>query len=143
MHHHGTSTHKNLLETARAAGSFTTLLAAIELAGLTQTLIDEGPFTLFAPDDEAFAALPEGAVESLLGDREILVTVVSYHVVPGRLPLTQVAYLRRAQTLQGEAIRLALDGYLHIDGARLVEPDIEASNGLIHVIDRVLLPAQI
>src|SRR6185437_9977655 len=104
--HNGTSTHKNLLETARAAGSFTTLLAAIEHAGLTGTLIDSGPFTVFAPDDEAFASLPEGAVDSLLADPEILTSVVSYHVVPDRLALVQVAYLRRAPTLQGESLRL-------------------------------------
>jgi uncharacterized surface protein with fasciclin (FAS1) repeats len=141
--HNGTSTHKNLLQTAREVGSVTTLLAAFEQAGLTRTLIDNGPVTVFAPDDEAFAALPEGAVDSLLAEPEMLSSVIGYHVVPGRLALAQVAYLRRAQTLQGESLRLSLDGYLHIDGARLVEADIEASNGVIHVIDRVLLPAQI
>jgi uncharacterized surface protein with fasciclin (FAS1) repeats len=138
-----TSTHKNILETARAAGTLTTLLAAVDRAGLTPTLTDDGPFTVFAPHDEAFAELPDGAVESLLGEPDTLASVVTYHLVPGRLPLAEVAYLRRASTLQGETLRLSLDGELHVDGARLIDADIEASNGLIHVIDRVLLPAQI
>jgi len=141
--HNGTSTRKNLLETARAAGSFTTLLAAIDQAGFTQSLIDDGPFTVFAPDDEAFAGLPEGAVDSLLAEPDTLTSVVTYHLVRGRLALAQVVYLRRALTLQGEDLRLSLNGSLQIDGARLVEADIEASNGVIHAIDRVLLPAQI
>ncbi len=142
MAYGGTST-QNILETARAAGTLTTLLAAIERAGLTPTLADDGPFTVFAPHDDAFSDLPEGAVESLLAEPDTLASVVTYHLVPGRLPLSEVAYLRRASTLQGEALRLSLDGEVHVDGARLIDADIEASNGLIHVIDRVLLPAQI
>ncbi len=141
--HYGTSTRKNILETARAVGNFTTLLAVIEHAGLAHTLTDGGPFTMFAPHDEAFAELPEGTVESLFAEPDTLTSIVAYHLVPGRLALTEVAYLRRAPTLQGEMLRLSLDGHLHVDGARLVDADIEASNGLIHVIDRVLLPAQI
>lgn len=133
----------NILETARAAGTFTTLLTAIERAGLDSTLASDGPFTVFAPHDEAFGHLPEGAVESLLAEPETLTSVVTYHLVPGRLSATEVACLRRATTLQGENLRLSLDGHVHVDGACLVDPDIEASNGLIHVIDRVLLPAQI
>jgi uncharacterized surface protein with fasciclin (FAS1) repeats len=140
---YGETTTQNILETARAAGTFTTLLAAIERAGLTPTLADDGPFTVFAPPDEAFSELPDGAVESLLAEPDTLASVVTYHLVPGRLPLSEVAYLRRASTLQGETLRLSLDGEVHVDGARLIDADIEASNGLIHVIDRVLLPAQI
>lgn len=142
MRHEATA-QRNIIETARAAGTFTTLLAAIERAGLEWTLAAEGPFTVFAPNDEAFAQLPEGAVDSLLAEPDTLKSVVTYHLVPGRLPAAEVAYLRRAPTLQGEMLRLSLDREVHVDGARLVDADIEASNGLIHVVDRVLLPAQI
>ena len=134
---------RNIVEVARAAGTLTTLLEAISRAGLEETLAGEGPFTVFAPHDDAFAELPDGAVESLLDQPDTLTSVVTYHLVPGRLPAAEVASCRRAPTLQGETLRLSLDGEVHIDGARLLEADIQASNGLIHVIDRVLLPAQI
>jgi uncharacterized surface protein with fasciclin (FAS1) repeats len=134
---------KNIVDTARAAGTFTTLLEAISRVGLEETLAAEGPFTVFAPHDDAFAELPEGAVQSLLDQPDTLTSVITYHLVPGRLPAADVACRRRAPTLQGETLRLSRDGEVHIDGARLLESDIQASNGLIHVIDRVLLPAQI
>ncbi len=137
------STQRNLLETARAAGAFTTLLTAIERAGLGPTLAEDGPFTVFAPHDDAFAELPKGAVDSLLAERDTLASVLTYHLVPGRLPVAEVASLRRVHTLQGERLRLSLDVEVHVDGARVLDADIEASNGLIHVVDRVLLPAQI
>ena len=134
---------QNIVDTARAAGILTTLLEAISRAGLEDTLAGDGPFTVFAPHDDAFAELPEGAVDSLLGQPDTLTSVVTYHLVPGRLPAAEVACRRRAPTLQGETLRLSQDGEVHIDGARLLKADIRASNGLIHVIDRVLLPAQI
>jgi uncharacterized surface protein with fasciclin (FAS1) repeats len=134
---------RNIVDIARAAGTFTTLLTAVERAGLEQQLTDGGPFTVFAPSDEAFAKLPEGAVRSLLDDPDTLTSVVTYHLVPGRLSAAEVASRRRAPTLQGETLRLSRDGEVHVDSARLIAADIEASNGLIHVIDRVLLPAQI
>ena len=132
---------KNIVETAREAGSFTTLLAAVEAAGLGDTLAGGGPFTVFAPSDEAFAKLPAGTVESLLADRAKLTDVLTYHVVPGRVTAAEVVQLETAPTVQGAALPITTDGGVHVDGANVVSTDIEASNGLIHVIDRVLLPA--
>ena len=132
---------KNILETAREAGSFTTLLAAVDAAGLGDTLAGGGPFTVFAPTDEAFATLPEGTVESLLADREKLTMVLTYHVVRGRVTAADAAGLSSAATLQGDELPISTDGGIHIGDASVVSSDIEASNGVIHVIDRVLLPA--
>ena len=132
---------KNILETAREAGSFTTLLAAVDAAGLGDTLAEGGPFTVFAPTDEAFAKLPEGTVESLLADREKLTVVLTYHVVRGRVTAADAAGLSSAATLQGGEVPISTDGGIHIGDASVVSADIEASNGVIHVIDRVLLPA--
>jgi uncharacterized surface protein with fasciclin (FAS1) repeats len=134
---------KNIVETARDAGTFTTLIAAIDRAGLESTLASEGPFTVFAPGDEAFARLPEGAVDSLLAEPDKLAEVLTYHVVPGRVTAADVVGLTTAPTVQGEELRVSVDGSVHVDGARVLNADIEASNGLIHVIDRVLLPAGI
>jgi uncharacterized surface protein with fasciclin (FAS1) repeats len=134
---------KNIVETARDAGTFTTLIAAIDRAGLEPTLAGEGPFTVFAPGDEAFARLPEGAVDSLLAEPDKLAEVLTYHVVPGRVTAADVVGLTTAPTVQGEELRVSVDGSVHVDGARVLNADIEASNGLIHVIDRVLLPAGI
>jgi uncharacterized surface protein with fasciclin (FAS1) repeats len=132
----------DILETARAAGQFTTLVAAIDRAGLGKLLADGGPYTVFAPTDKAFARLPAGAVESLLSSRDTLADVVSYHVVPGRLRKTDVARRLSAETFQGEDLTFSNNGAVRVDGAQLVEGDIEASNGVIHIIDRVLLPAR-
>lgn len=134
---------KNIVETARDAGEFTTLIAAIDRAGLEPTLAGEGPFTVFAPSDEAFAQLPEGTVDSLLAEPDKLAEVLTYHVVPGRVTAADVVGLATARTVQGEELRVSVDGSVHVDGARVISADIEASNGLIHVIDRVLLPAGI
>ena len=131
----------NIVETARQAGSFTTLLAAVDVAGLGETLAGGGPFTVFAPTDEAFAQLPEGTVESLLEDPERLAQVLTYHVVPGRVTSADAAGARSAPTVQGEELPISVDGGIHVAGANVVSADIEASNGLIHVIDQVLLPA--
>ena len=132
---------KNIVETARDAGKFTTLIAAIDRAGLESTLAGEGPFTVFAPSDEAFAQLPEGTVDSLLAEPDKLASVLTYHVVPGRVTAADVVGLATAPTVQGEELPVSVDGSVHVDGARVISADIEASNGIIHVIDRVLLPA--
>ena len=132
---------KNIVETAREAGSFTTLLAAVDAAGLGDTLAGGGPFTVFAPSDEAFAKLPAGTVESLLVDRAKLTDVLTYHVVPGRVTAAEVVQLETAPTVQGAELPITTDGGVHVGDANVVSADIEATNGVIHVIDRVLLPA--
>jgi uncharacterized surface protein with fasciclin (FAS1) repeats len=132
---------KNIVETAREAGSFTTLLAAVDAAGLGETLAGGGPFTVFAPSDEAFAKLPDGTVESLLADRARLTDVLTYHVVPGRVTAAVAAGLSSASTVQGSDLPISTGDGVHVGDASVVSADIEASNGVIHVIDRVLLPA--
>jgi uncharacterized surface protein with fasciclin (FAS1) repeats len=134
---------KNIVETAWDAGTFTTLIAAIDRAGLEPTLVSEGPFTVFAPNDEAFARLPEGTVDSLLAEPAKLAQVLTYHVVPGRVTAADAAGLANAPTVQGEDLPLSADGGIHVDGAHVISADIEASNGIIHVVDRMLLPAGI
>ena len=133
----------NILQTARIAGSFDTLVTAIDRAGLSEVLEHEGPYTVFAPSDAAFAKLPVGAVESLLAAPDTLADVVNYHVVPGRMTWADIADRISAETLQGEDLAISNNGVVRIDGARLISGDIEASNGVIHIIDRVLLPARI
>jgi uncharacterized surface protein with fasciclin (FAS1) repeats len=132
---------KNIVETAREAGSFTTLLAAVDAAGLGDTLAGGGPFTLFAPNDEAFAKLPAGTVESLLADPAKLTDVLTYHVVPGCVRAADAMQLDAAPTVQGGELPIVVEGGVHVGGANVVSADIEAGNGVIHVIDRVLLPA--
>src|SRR5450755_2458592 len=139
----GVEMQKNIVETARDAGTFTTLIAAIDRAGLESTLAGEGPFTVFAPSDEAFAHLPDGTVDSLLAEPAKLATVLTYHVVPGRVTAADVVALTTAPTVNGEELPVSVDGGIHVDGARVINADIEASNGIIHVVDRVLLPAGI
>lgn len=134
---------QNIIETARDAGTFTTLIAAIDRADLEPTLAGERPFTIFAPSDAAFAQLPEGTVESLLADPDKLTHVLTYHVVPDRVTAAEVVGRTKAPTVQGEELSVSVDGSVHVDGARVTSADIEASNGLIHVIDRVLLPTAI
>jgi uncharacterized surface protein with fasciclin (FAS1) repeats len=133
----------NILQTARAAGSLDTLVTAIDRAGLSEVLQHEGPYTVFAPSDEAFAKLPDGAVESLLATPDTLADVVNYHLVPGRITAGDIAGRISAETLQGEDLAISNHGAIRIDGAHLISGDIQASNGVIHVIDRVLLPARI
>ena len=134
---------KNIVETAVEAGSFNTLLAAATAAGLAPTLTGEGPFTVFAPPDEAFAALPEGTVESLLlpENKDKLVEILTFHVVPAKVMAADLADRRtRVLTVQGD--RLAVNGLngVKVNGAEVVAANVEASNGVIHVIDKVLLP---
>jgi transforming growth factor-beta-induced protein len=130
-----------LVEVAAEAGTFETLLAAAAAAGLVEALDGEGPYTLFAPTDDAFAALPEGTVEALLADPEALAEVLLYHVVSGVVTAEQVVTLSEAQTAQGGTVSISVeDGVVLVNGATVVATDIEASNGVIHVIDAVLLP---
>ena len=134
----------DIVDTAVEAGSFQTLVAAVEAAGLVDTLKGEGPFTVFAPTDEAFAALPEGTVESLLEpeNRDQLIAILTYHVVPGAVRSGDLAGQELdVETLQGETVAIdATDGAVTVDDATVVQADIEADNGVIHVIDTVIMP---
>ncbi|SHE69217.1 Uncaracterized surface protein containing fasciclin (FAS1) repeats [Ruegeria intermedia] len=133
----------DIVDTAVSAGSFTTLVAAVQAAGLVDTLKGKGPFTVFAPTDEAFAALPEGTVESLLQpeNKDQLVAILTYHVVPAKVMSGDIAG-KRAQvlTVQGDRLSVNAKNGVKVDGANVVQADIEASNGVIHVVDKVLLP---
>jgi len=131
----------DIIETAKAAGSFNTLATAIEAAGLTETLKGEGPFTVFAPTDEAFAKLPKGTVESLLQDKEKLATILKYHVVAGEVSSAQARKISEANTVAERPLKISqAGGKLMVGKATVTQADIAASNGVIHVIDTVLLP---
>lgn len=137
-----TQSAKNIVETATAAGNFTTLLKAIEAAGLTDTL-KSGSYTVFAPTDEAFAKLPAGTLDSLMKDTEKLKKVLLYHVVSGNVTSTEVAKMKSAKTAEGSTVKIkASDGKVWVDKATVTQPDIAASNGVIHVVDTVLMPTQ-
>lgn len=130
----------DIVDTAASAGQFTTLVAAIKKADLVDTLKAAGPYTVFAPTDEAFAKLPKGALEGLLKDREKLTAVLTYHVVPGRVMAADVKP-GSVKTVQGESLTITTkNDRVMVDGARVVQTDIAASNGVIHVIDSVVLP---
>lgn len=134
---------KDIVETAVAAGSFNTLVKAVETAGLVDTLKGKGPFTVFAPTDEAFAKLPAGTVEMLLQpeNREKLRAILTYHVVAGRLAAKQVEHMTSAKTLEGGRIHFrVVGGKVMVNGAQVVQADIPTSNGVIHAIDTVLMP---
>ncbi len=134
---------KDIVDTAVAAGSFKTLAMALQSAGLIDTLKGKGPFTVFAPTDEAFSKLPAGTVESLLKpeNKEKLKAILLYHVVAGDVTAAQVVKLTSAKTLNGEDVSVAVDGgTVMINDAKVVKADIMASNGVIHVIDTVLIP---
>ena len=132
---------KDIVDTAVAAGSFKTLVTAAKEAGLVEALKGEGPLTVFAPTDEAFAKLPKGALEGLLADKEKLAAVLKYHVVPGKVMAADVVKLKEAKSLQGQTIAIqAKDGVKLNGAANVVKTDIECSNGVIHVIDTVILP---
>jgi len=131
---------KNIVETARDAGSFKTLLTAAEAAGLAETLSGAGPFTVFAPSDEAFAKLPAGTVESLLKDKEKLSAILKYHIVSGKMSAESVKKQPSLKTVQGKDLRVDLSQGVKVGSARVVKTDIDASNGVIHVIDSVLTP---
>ena len=134
---------KNVVENAVAAKKFKTLVAAAKAAGLDTVLSGEGPFTVFAPTDEAFAKLPKGTVESLLKpeNKDKLAGILKYHVVPGKVMSKAVVDLDKAKTVQGQEVTIKVEGgTVMIDKAKVVKTDINSSNGVIHVIDSVLLP---
>jgi uncharacterized surface protein with fasciclin (FAS1) repeats len=134
----------DIVMTAANAGSFSTLLTALDVASLTSALQGPGPFTVFAPTDAAFADIDPEVLTDLLADTELLAAVLTYHVVPGRYTAADVAGLSSAPTLNGKAVTLSYDGStVMVDGATVVAPNIEASNGIIHVIDQVILPEPI
>ena len=132
----------NLVEVAQKAGSFKTLVTALKATGLNETLSGKGPFTVFAPTDQAFAKLPKGTVESLLQDKKALTNILLYHVVAGAaVPATTAVTLTSAEMANGKTVKVVYDGKnLFINDARVVTADVKASNGIIHVIDTVLLP---
>jgi len=134
---------RDIVDTAVAAGDFSTLAAALQAGGLVDTLKSDGPFTVFAPTDEAFAKLPAGTVENLLKpeNRDQLVAILTYHVVPGKVKAADVVKLDSAETANGQDVRIRVaDESVFINDARVVATDIAASNGVIHVIDTVILP---
>ncbi len=130
----------DIVDTAIAAGDFSTLVTAIKAADLVETLKGEGPFTVFAPTDEAFAQIPEDKLNSLLQDKAALTAVLTYHVVPGKVTAAEVMELNSAKTVQGQSITIDTSEGVKVDNAKVVKTDIETSNGVIHVIDAVILP---
>ena len=140
---------QDIIDTATTAGNFKTLVAAVQAAGLVQTLKSAGPFTVFAPTDAAFAALPKGTVEGLLKDAPKLTAVLTYHVVPGRVQAADVMRMveknpAQVKTVQGESVTLKTQGvfskHVYVNDAKVVQADIGATNGVIHVIDKVIMP---
>ncbi len=131
----------DIVETAVAAGQFTTLATALKAAGLVDALKGDGPFTVFAPTDAAFAKLPEGTLDALLKDKAKLTAILTYHVVKGEVPASKVVTLSSAPTLNGKSVKIMVhDGKVMVNNATVVKADVKASNGIIHVIDTVLLP---
>jgi uncharacterized surface protein with fasciclin (FAS1) repeats len=136
-----TASSKDLVDTAVAAGNFTTLATALNAAGLVDTLKGTGPFTVFAPTDAAFDKLPAGTLDSLLADKARLTAVLTYHVVPGKVMAADVIKLRDAKTVEGQKVKIdVVDGSVRVDEATVTQTDIVATNGVIHVIDTVILP---
>jgi uncharacterized surface protein with fasciclin (FAS1) repeats len=136
-------TKMDIVDTAVKAGSFNTLVAAVQAAGLAETLKGEGPFTVFAPTDDAFAKLPAGTVEDLLKpeNKDKLAAILTYHVVSGKVMAKDVMTMKEAKTVNGESVTISMEtDTVMIDNAKVVTPDIECSNGIIHVIDTVIMP---
>jgi transforming growth factor-beta-induced protein len=132
---------QDIVDIAVADGRFTTLVTALQEAGLVDTLKGEGPFTVFAPTDDAFNALPDGMLESLLADKEQLTDVLLHHVVPGKVMAADVVALSSADTVLGQPVSISVaDGNVMVDGANVIITDIEGTNGVIHVIDAVIVP---
>jgi len=129
----------DIVDTAVKAGSFKTLVAAVQAAGLVDTLKGPGPFTVFAPSDEAFAKIPKDKLDALIKDKAALTKVLTYHVVPGKVMAKDVK-AGKVKTVQGQEITLATAGGVTVDGAKVVATDVAASNGVIHVIDTVIMP---
>ena len=140
----GSTKKADIVDTAVAAEKFGTLVAAVQAAGLVDTLKGEGPFTVFAPTDEAFAALPAGTVENLLKpeNKDQLIAVLTYHVIPGKVMSTDIAGKKLdVATVQGQEVSIDATDGVTIDGAKVVGADVETSNGVIHIIDKVILPS--
>lgn len=129
-----------IVDIAVQAGKFNTLVQAVQAAGLVETLSGEGPFTVFAPTDEAFAQIPQDTLQAVLADKEKLTAILTYHVAPGKLMAADVVRSSQLQTVQGQSITVNTDGGVQVDGANVIQTDIEADNGVIHVIDRVIMP---
>jgi uncharacterized surface protein with fasciclin (FAS1) repeats len=131
----------NIVETANAAGTFKTLLAAVTAAGLAPTLEGKGPFTVFAPNDAAFEKLPKGTVESLLADLPKLKKVLTYHVVSGDVTSADVRKLHDVKTVEGQSLHVHANGGVKINDSNVITADVKCDNGVIHIIDAVLLPS--
>jgi uncharacterized surface protein with fasciclin (FAS1) repeats len=132
---------KDIVDTAVGAGMFNTLVTAVKAAGLVDTLKGAGPFTVFAPTDEAFAKIPKATLDALLQDQAKLKEVLTYHVVPGKVMAADVVKLKDAKTVQGSSVKIAVNGgTVSVDNAKVVKTDVAASNGVIHVIDTVIMP---
>ena len=137
-----TASAADIVDTAVSAGNFTTLVAAVKAAGLVDTLKSAGPFTVFAPTDEAFSKLPQGTVEGLLKDPAKLKQILTYHVVSGKVMAADVVKMKTAKTVEGGSVKImAKGGKVMIDNANVVKTDIACDNGVIHVIDTVIMPA--
>lgn len=135
------SNNKDIVDTAVGAGNFNTLVTALKEAGLVDTLRGNGPFTVFAPSDEAFAKIPADQLNALLADKEKLTAVLTYHVVPGKVMASEVVKMDSAKTVQGQSVAIKTSyGNVMIDGAKVSAADIVTSNGVIHVIDSVIMP---
>jgi uncharacterized surface protein with fasciclin (FAS1) repeats len=131
---------KDIVDTAVAAGSFKTLATALQAAGLVETLKGPGPFTVFAPTDEAFAKIPKADLDALLSDKAKLTKVLTYHVVAGKVTAADVVKLKDARTVEGQAVKIDATSGVRVNGANVIKADVAASNGVIHVIDAALLP---
>jgi len=131
---------KNIIETAVSAGTFKTLVTAVTAAGLVDTLSGTGPFTVFAPNDDAFAKLPKETLDEVLADKEQLTKILTYHVVAGKKMAADIANITKAETLQGSDVTIDAMNGVKVNDAEVVTADIECSNGVIHAIDTVLIP---
>jgi len=131
---------KNVVDTAIEAGNFKTLVKAVQEAGLVETLASDGPFTIFAPTDEAFSKLPEGTIEELLSNKEKLTEILTYHVVADKVMADSVMSLSSAATVNGKELAINTGDGVKVNNAHVIKTDIECSNGVIHVIDSVLIP---
>ena len=131
---------KNLVETVNSEGTFKTLIIALREAGLYDILASEGPYTIFAPNDEAFSKLPDGTIENLLKDKEKLTHILTYHVIANRVFSKDVTSLHKADTINGKQVKIKSGKKVRIDNAIIIKSDIKCTNGVIHIIDEVLLP---
>ena len=138
---YGKKAKKDIVDTAVSAGSFNTLAQALTEAGLVETLKGDGPFTVFAPTDEAFSKIPEDQLAAILADKELLTSILTYHVVPGKVLAKDVVSLDAATTVQGSDVAISTGDGVKVNDANVVKTDIKTSNGVIHVIDTVLVPA--